>query len=327
MPTIVGAGSVGLALGARLGAAGVPVRFLTRRREAADSLTRNGIRAEDPKEGSTRVVPVEADCLLPTPATGSASEPLLLCVRLPELPALAETLRAEAPGHPVVCFQNDVEAEPLLASLGFPVIGGVWRQTCTRVSDHAVRFVGAGRVIIGDFANAPQGAVDRVTGWLELAGYDVGRSKAITEDKWLKLCINLMSAPNALVRREDHGSEAFVEIKARLLEEARDVVAAAGVVARSCDGRDRSLDEEIVFQRESLARGTSARALPLYNQVWTSLRQGAPGEAVAYHRRFVRMGREHGVATPTNERLIDALEYAITREAGPESVLAAELLG
>ena len=57
----------------------------------------------------------------------------------------------------------------------------------------------------------------------------------------------------------DHESQAFVSVKVRLLEEARAALLAAGIEARSCDGRDRSLDEEIAFQRESLARGTRAR--------------------------------------------------------------------
>ena len=50
---------------------------------------------------------------------------------------------------------------------------------------------------------------------LRAAGYDVGISQRIGEDRWLKLCVNLMSAPNALIRREDHATRAFVEIKAR----------------------------------------------------------------------------------------------------------------
>jgi ketopantoate reductase len=89
----------------------------------------------------------------------------------------------------------------------------------------------------------------------------------------------------------------------------------------------RDLDEEIVFQRESLARGDSARRLPIYNQVWTSLRHGAPGEASAYHRRFVEMGARHGIETPANTRLLAAVERATREQRGPESVGAEELLG
>jgi len=80
-----------------------------------------------------------------------------------------------------------------------------------------------------------------------------------------------MSTPNALVRRDDHETLVFTEGKARLLEEARDALAAAGIAARSCDGRDRSLDAEIAFQRAALARSVAARRLPLYNSLWQGL--------------------------------------------------------
>ena len=107
-----------------------------------------------------------------------------------------------------------------------------------------------------------------------------------------------MSTPNALVRRDDHETRAFTEGKARLLEEARDALAAAGIAAHSCDGRDRSLDEEIAFQRAALARGVAARKLPLYNSLWQGLARGAALEVDAYHRRILALG----VATASRRR-------------------------
>ena len=135
-----------------------------------------------------------------------------------------------------------------------------------------------------------------------------------------------MSAPNALIRREDHATRAFVELKARLLEEARAILRAAGIPARSCDGRDRSLDQEIAHQRESLALGTSARALPVYNQVWAALRSGGPVEADRYHRRMLELAAAHGIAAPQNQRVLAALERAVRERTGPERLAAQELL-
>ena len=135
-----------------------------------------------------------------------------------------------------------------------------------------------------------------------------------------------MSAPNALVRREDHASAAFVELKARLLEEARAALAAEGIRATSCDGRDRSLDEEIRFQRASLAAGVSARRAPLYNHVWTGLREGRPLGAEAYHRRILALAGRHGLPAPRNLCVLAALERAVREDLGPECVAAADLL-
>jgi 2-dehydropantoate 2-reductase len=323
--TVLGAGSIGLAMGARLARAGHPVRFVVRRPEAARRLAARGVQVEDPARGERWRAAVEASSAL-DPAL--VAPPLLLCVRVSQALPLAEELAARAPGLAVACFQNDVETEGHMAVAGVsPVIGAVFRQTCTRVDDAFVRFSGPGRVIVGLHPEGAHPLAQQLAGWLRGAGYDVGISSHIVHDKWLKLCVNLMSAPNALVRREDHTLPAFVEIKVRLLEEAAAAVRAAGIVARSCDGRDRSLDDEIAFQRVALARGTSARALPLYNQVWSSLRTGAPPEADAYHRRIAEVARRHRLAAPANERVLRILLDAHARRLGPECVGARELLG
>jgi hypothetical protein len=126
------------------------------------------------------------------------------------------------------------------------------------------RAVGPGRLILGAHPRGAGPDVEALAQVLRAAGYDVGISQQIGEDRWLKLCVNLMSPPNALIRREDHTTRAFVEIKARLLEEARAVLAAAGIEARSGDGRDRSLAEEITCRRRSTrACSTCSSAVPV----------------------------------------------------------------
>jgi 2-dehydropantoate 2-reductase len=208
------------------------------------------------------------------------------------------------------------------------VVSAVWRQTCTRTGDARVRFHGAARVVVGaepgcDTArDAAALAAD-----LASAGLAAACSERIREDQWLKLCINLMSAPNALVRPDDHGSSAFVATKTRLLEEARAALTAAGIRAASCDGRDRSLDAEIAFQRASLAKGTSARKVALYNHVWTGLREGRPLEAPGYHRRIIELAAAHGLPAETNRTVLAALLRAERERRGPECCRAVDLLG
>jgi 2-dehydropantoate 2-reductase len=319
----VGAGSVGLALAARLARGGVAVGLVTRRPEAAQALAERGLLAEDPASGARFGFAVRASAEL---AGADLAGPVFLCTRCQDVEAVARALVGRAAA--VVTLQNDVVAEESAARHLPCVIGGVWRETSTRVADDRVRLSldRPGRAIVGLHPRGRGREVEAAAALLRLAGVDVSISEDIAGDKWLKLCVNLMSAPNALVRRADHATPAFVELKARLLEEARAVLAAAGIRAAPCDGRDRNLDAEIAFQRGSLARGTSARALPLYNQVWTSLRHGAPLEADAYHERILALARRHRVAAPVNalvrERLLDAAQ----RGLGPECLGAAELL-
>jgi 2-dehydropantoate 2-reductase len=327
MQTVIGAGAVGLALAARLARVGLPVCLVTRDTRSARCLESGGIRVEDPKSGEHWCTAVRAVAGIENADLRGADLPVLICVRTTDTEALASQLAELAPHVTVVSVQNGVDNDVLLARYFPRVIGAVWRQTCTRVEPDLVRFTGRGRVVVGLHPQGSGPEVDALAQDLRRAGFDVGISSRIAEDRWLKLCVNLMSAPNALIRREDHDSPPFVEVKARLLEEAQAVLAAAGIEARSCDGRDRSLDQEIRHQRETLERGTSARRLPLYNQVWSSLRSDAPLEADGYHQRILELAAARGIRVPANARVLKKLIEAKADRRGPECLRAAELLG
>jgi 2-dehydropantoate 2-reductase len=321
---VVGAGSLGLALAARLARAGARVQLLTRRPEAACLLAQRGLTVEDPASGALTGFAVAASS---EPALIDCSAgPFFLCTRVDAVAELARAFAGRIPA--LVTFQNDVMSEEVAARFVPRVIGGVWRETVTRLADDRVRcqLDRPGRAIVGLHPEGCNAGVEAVAALLRSAGVDVSVSASIGSDKWLKLCVNLMSTPNALVRRPDHSTAEFVEVKVRLLEEARSVLAAAGIDITPCDGRDRTLDAEIQFQREALARGTSARSIPLYNQVWTSLRFATPLEADAYHERILALASTHGVPAPVNALVLARLLEAARRSLGPECFTARELL-
>jgi 2-dehydropantoate 2-reductase len=297
---------------------------VTKREQAARALAQRGLSAEDPATGARIGVALRAtaDPAWPRQTTG----PVFVCTRAEAVEAVA---RAFGDGEAAfVTFQNDVVSEEVAARHVRLVIGGVWRETATRRADDRVclQLARPGRAVVGLHPQGWSAAVEDVAALLSRGGVDVSVSEAIGRDKWLKLCVNLMSAPNALVRRPDHTTAAFVDVKVRLLEEAQAVLAAAGIDATPCDGRDRTLAEEIAFQRESLARGTSARPLPLYNHVWTALRSGAPLEADAYHERILALAVRHGRAAPVNRRVLERLREAARVGLGPECCEARALL-
>jgi 2-dehydropantoate 2-reductase len=302
------------------------VLLVTRRPEAARRIEEHGVRVEDASSGRAFEQRVAVVAGIASAAPRIESGPVLFCMRSSDTAEAARALAALAPDAIVASLQNDVDNEDALAARFARVIGGCVRQAITRSADDGVVCAGSGRIVIGAWPSGERPEVAALADALRRAGYDVGVSAQIAHDKWLKLAVNLMSAPNALIRREDHATRAFVEIKARVLEEARAIFAAAGITARSCDGRDRSLDQEIAYQRESLALGTSARRLPVYNMVWAALRHGGPVEADRYHRRMLELAAAHGIAAPQNARVLEALERVVRDRRGPERLSAESLL-
>ncbi len=323
MITVFGAGAVGLVLAARLARAGHAVRVCTRREEDAEQIAASGIDVEEPETGVRWHARVTA---IAGPPSGER-DAIFACVRGPDARDAAALLADASPDALLVNVQNGIDGDAVFAERFARVIGGVIRHNCTRVSAKFARSQRAARIVVGAHPEGAGADVEAVATLLRSAGYDTGVSPRIADDRWLKLCVNLMSTPNALVRRDDHETRAFTEGKARLLEEARDALTAAGIAARSCDGRDRSLDAEIAFQRAALARGVAARRLPLYNSLWQGLARGAALEVDAYHRRILALGDRHGVAVPVNARALAGLERVVREGLGAESLGAAELLG
>lgn len=325
--SIIGTGAVGLNLGARLACSGCDVLFVARRPEVARAIVSQGVFVIDPATGAEQHAPARAVTGIEA-ARGSLDRgPVLLCVRAPETAGLAPVIASCSPRATVVSAQNDVDNESNLARHVGSVIGMVVRQTCTVERDNAVLATGAGRVILGRHPSGVDTEVMDLAAQCGRAGFDVSLSEDIHADKWLKLTRNMLSSANALIRKSDHETREFVEIKARILEEARAALDSAGISTRSCDGRDRSLDEEIAHQRRSLELGTSARSLPLYNAVWAALRQpGKSLEADAYHRRVIALATRHGLRAPAHEVMLEAVVEAWRKRRGPERHGAAELL-
>jgi 2-dehydropantoate 2-reductase len=320
---VFGAGAIGLTLAARLARAGGRVLVCTRRDDDARLLARDGIRVEEPETGDAWGARVEAQAGAPP----RDAEWIFACVRSPQADDAARVVAASKPQASLVNVQNGIDGDARFAAHGLRVTGAVIRQGCTRAEVNRVRCMRGGRVVLGRFPQGVDAAIEAAATLLRDAGYDVGTSERIAEDRWLKLCVNLMSTPNALVRPSEHETRAFVEGKAWLLEEARDVLRAARIEARSCDGRDRSLDAEIEAQRSALARGAAARRIPIYNSLWQALRRGAPIEADAYHRVLIELGRRHGVPAPRNERALAAVLRVVADGLGPESLGVEEVLG
>ncbi|MDG2048630.1 MAG: 2-dehydropantoate 2-reductase N-terminal domain-containing protein [Myxococcota bacterium] len=324
--TIVGAGAVGLNLAARLTSSGTQVGVLTRRPDAASQLESEGIRLVDPAGNHEVVARISVTCNLED-AIGSGTDRWLICHRTGETESIARKLHAHAPDARIASVQNDVVNESILRRYFPQVTGVVLRQTCTLRQTNTVLATGSGRIIVGDYPSGWGPLSERWARDFEEAGFDVGRSSDIASDKWLKLVYNCLSAVNALIDREDHVTPSFVEIKVRLLEEARAALTAARIPCLSCDGRDRPIEAEIEHLRRTLLEGTSRRDLPLYNACWTALKEPSRTlEADLYHKRIIALAARHGQPAPSHRVILNAVCRAWTEKTGPEKLRAAVVL-
>ena len=291
--TVFGAGSVGTVLAGLLADAGIAVRLAGRGAVG-------GLRLEGDEETVVAQVPVVVE----------PEGTILLCVHAPDVPEVC----VRWPGRSVVTWQNGVASEEKAAQW-CRVIGGVWRMTCTLLEPGRALYTQRGRVVVGRHprTEGKDAEVEALAADLRAAGFDVGVSPRIAEDKWLKLCLNLTSAPHALIRKQDHGRPEFGALKAALLEEARDVLRAAGIEARSCDGHDLPLDDEIEKHR---AGGTRRR--PVFNDTWRQLAQGRRPKSL-YHDTFVDLAAG---GAPRNAAMLQL----VVRATGPECYSVDEVL-
>jgi len=292
--TVFGAGSVGTVLAGLLADGGIDVAIAGR--GAVERLRLEG----DDETVKARV-----------PVVTEPEGTILLCVHAPEVADLC----ARWPGRTVVTFQNGVQSEAL-AARWCRVIGGVWRMTCTLMEPGRAIYTRRGRVIVGRHPEGVDAEVRALAADLRRAGFDVGVSPRIAEDKWLKLFLNLTSAPHALVRREDHDRPEFGRLKAAILEEAKGVLARAGIVALSCDGRDATIEKEIERHR----RG-GGRARPVYNSTWRLLSRGRP-LAEKYHDTILALG-----PAPRNAAMLALLDRARKPECYTVDEVTSEVCG
>jgi 2-dehydropantoate 2-reductase len=252
---------------------------------------------------------------------------VLLTVKAHDVAAAVESLgRLLPPDAAIVCFQNGVASEDVVARRFPRVFGGVVRMTCSMVQPGHASLRAAGRVIVGLHPKGADPLARALAEAFSAAGFDAAASRAITSDKWLKLAVNTQSVFHAVIETRDHDANEFHELKVSVLDETRAVLKAARIRARSCDGRDSSIEEMIAELRRPRAR-RGEHGVKVHNSVWQDLylKRGRL-EASGVHGPLIALGREHGVPTPYNAGALDIAQRCHAAAAGPESMRLADVL-
>jgi len=318
---VYGAGAVGCVLGGMLSLRRADV-LLIGRSAAMQAIRTDGLRIKT-STGEFHATPRTAETL----ESGDAQDAIvLLAVKAHDVADAVATLARVARDVPVVCLQNGVESEATAAEKLATVYGGVVRMTCSMLQPAHVSYRSPGRVIVGRyFKGADTLAPDLVTALVE-AGFDAAASRDIESDKWLKMAVNAQTAFHAVIDERDHDANEFIDLKVAILEETKRVLKAGKVKAKSCDGKDPSIDEMVAELKHPRGRRV-VHGIKVHNSLWQDLYMRRKHiESDFIHGPLIKIGKEHGVATPLHATALDIAKRAHKAGEGPGTMRLVDVI-
>ena len=312
---IYGAGSLGTILGAMLTERGADVVLVSRNEAHIRALKAEGASVTGSIQ---RKVPVSA--CLPEEISGSFDQILLMTKQLENARIAGALLPRLAPGGAFCCLQNGI---PELSLRGVvpdgQILGGVipWSATLrgpgvselTSPAD-SVRFT-----IGSPFARCPD-ALERTRALLSLAGRTEVDGDLLSM-RWSKLLVNAsVSALSSSLGLPCGGvthDPALQELCLRVLRECVDVGRAQGVSFRPVN--DYPVAQALYFRNGEELRRARERLPEAFDSIRGSvssilqdLRRGRRTEVRAISGVVCRAGREAGIPTPFNDRVVSVIE-------------------
>jgi 2-dehydropantoate 2-reductase len=303
---IIGAGAVGGTIGGRLHQYGHRVTLVARGAHLA-AIRERGLLLATPEGEHQLDVPVAAG---PADVTLEPGSVLVLAVKSQDT-AAALAAWADAPVRggglagdrlALLCAQNGVANERVALRLFQRVYGVCVWLPATYLTAGTVLAEGhphSGMLHLGGYPRGVDETVERIAGDLSGSGFATRLRSDVMRWKYGKLLANLSNGLGALFGSGDE------ELAEPLRAEGVAVLAAAGIVHTS--------REEEVADRGDLIRARPVAGRPRGgNSTWQSLARGARSVEVDYlNGEIVLLGREHGVATPVNLAVQQAVRRAV----------------
>lgn len=310
---VIGAGSLGSAIGGMLGVAGHDVVLVTRNAEHVAAIRADGLRLHDGV--GEQLVHVDA-------ATGydglDAVELAIVLVKsFDTRAAIAAAEPVLAPDTVVLTLQNGVGCEEAIADVIGPerVLAGRTFVGGRIVSPGLVEYGVAGRrTTLGELDGSLTERVRRIADAFESAGMAVDITTDIVATMWEKLFVNVATGAWSALTGLPYGE---LSIHRDVAAMAIATVAEAMTVARALGIAVSTTDPEVPWRRawEGLPYGFKASMLQ-------SVEKGSRTEVDVIHGAVSRAGRTAGVPTPINDTLWAAtkgLERRLELDAGQRS--------
>lgn len=298
---IVGTGGVGGLLGGLLGLAGHQVGFVARGAHLA-AINERGLVLRGPD--GERTLPLEEGRIRAAedPAAFGKVDYALVTVKAWQVEEMAPRLRpALTPESAVVPLQNGVDAIPTLThALGdAPVLGSLCHMLSWIGGPGVIEWMKPAPVVTLGARSAPQRAsVERLAGELTKAGITTKISDDIDVALWEKLMFLAPMGSVGAVTRSFAGVFRTVPESRALLARAMEEIAA---VARA---RGTHLTADAVTRTLAFVDSLPPEANA---STYRDIVAGRPSELGNLTGAVVRLGKEAGVPTPTNDFLLAAL--------------------
>lgn len=324
---VFGAGSIGAYLGGRLIASGVPTTLVARA-SFADAVGKSGLRLTALDGFDATIAPDRVRVVTRADALADCDW-VLVTVKGLDTPAAAEALAPIVkPDAIVVSFQNGVgNPDVLRARLGDRVLAGMVPFNVLRRSDAHLHQGTTGRLVVGTLGGREQPLVRA----LVAAGLPTFADADMRGIQWGKLLVNLNNSVNALsglTLVEQLAQRSYRRVMAACVREGLAVLDRARIKPRL----DAPLPPRwvpalmelpnVIFRlaaRPIVAIDPTARS-----SMWEDLQRGRKTEIDLLNGEIVRLGREVGVPTPINERIVQLVKEAEQR-GQPPSLSADEL--
>lgn len=288
---IYGTGGVGGYFGARLSEAGNKVTFMARGKHL-EAIQKNGLQLKSIK-GDYLVKPAIAT---DTISDVKKADLILVCTKTWQLEEVAKIIKPIlAENTIVISLLNGCENQEVLASVidKKHVVGGLCKVV-SFIEDYGVinHVAYEPTIVFGELNNEKTLRVVELEKVFTNAGISNKLATDIQKEIWTKyLYITTVSALGALTRATHGEMLASPHIKNMMLNTAEEIFTIAKAKGVNLPNDIIEKQFEII---ESLPYGTTA-------SLQRDIMEGKPSELEAQNGTIVRLGKELGIPTPTNE--------------------------
>jgi 2-dehydropantoate 2-reductase len=296
---MMGAGGVGGYFGGRMAASGADVTFIARGRHL-QAILDNGLKIDSRDIGDAIVYPANATS---DPSTLGIADYVIIGVKLWDTEAVGRAmLPMLGPDTTVLSLQNGIECDELLADIvgAERLISGVAFIASSIGAPGVIKHIGTmQRIVIGERQGGSSARVEALHQVMLRAGITAEVSADIERTIWEKFVFLVgLSATTTLLRTTLGPIREDPQNRALLLEVMRETVAV---------GRAKGIDlpEDYAEQRLAFADGLP---VDMTSSMHHDLEAGNSLELAWLSGAVVRLGEEHGVATPANQRVVESLQ-------------------